>query len=283
MRTLRRTSALVSVAFTVAIGLVSSVSVGRAWSAPTWAPAGTATIHPGVQTHSSGQCTANFVFYDDTAIYLGQAAHCTGTGGQTETNGCLAGSTPVGTKVGVDGATQQATMVYNSWRTMQGKNESNPDTCAYNDFALLELHPDDFGRVNPSVPYWGGPAGLRTTQCPRGEKMYSYGNSSLRLGLAVLSPHLGVCRGDVGQGWSHRVNTLPLDLPGDSGSPFLDSAGNAMGILSTIQVGFPGVYFYGVSDMARMLDYMRTNVPELAAVELAVGTEAFAAGLPVGR
>src|SRR5689334_20812952 len=130
-------------------------------AAPTWAPASSATIHPGVQTFTDGaQCTANFVYFDASNVYIGQAAHCSGTGGNTATNGCDSGTLPVGTKVDVNGASQPATMVYNSWATMQQLGEKDPDTCQYNDLALLQLDPADAGKVNPSVPYWGGPTGL---------------------------------------------------------------------------------------------------------------------------
>src|SRR5689334_11056460 len=67
-----------------------------------WAPAASAKIHPGVQTYTagSGQCTANFVYTDGAGnVYVGQAAHCAGTGEATDTNGCDAGSLPLGTKV----------------------------------------------------------------------------------------------------------------------------------------------------------------------------------------
>ena len=55
-----------------------------------WAPAATAAITPGVQTYTDGgQCTANFVFTDGSGkVYIGHAAHCAGTGGATETDGC---------------------------------------------------------------------------------------------------------------------------------------------------------------------------------------------------
>src|ERR1700754_4157409 len=90
-------------------------------SARDWAPASSATVHPGVMTDSDGaQCTANFVYTDSAgAVYIGQAAHCTGTGGQTDTNGCSTGSLPTGTSIGVDGASQPGTLVYNSWLAMQ--------------------------------------------------------------------------------------------------------------------------------------------------------------------
>ena len=60
--------------------------------------AAAASIHPGVQTFTGGaQCTANFIFRDASSTYIGQAAHCSGTGGSASTNGCTTGSLPLGT------------------------------------------------------------------------------------------------------------------------------------------------------------------------------------------
>ena len=117
--------------------------------APTAAhAAGTGAIHPGVQTFTDGaQCTANFIYSDGTSTYVGQAAHCSGTGGNTATDGCSSGTLPVGTQVQVTGANDPATMVYNSWATMQANGEKDVDTCAYNDIALLKLSAGDLPTV----------------------------------------------------------------------------------------------------------------------------------------
>ena len=244
-------------------------------SAPQWAPAATAAIHPGVQTLTEGgQCTANFVFFDAADVYLGQAAHCSTTGQVTDTNGCTSTSHPLGTQVTVGGATRPATLVYNSWLTMQALGESDADTCQYNDFALLRLDPADAGRVNPSIPHWGGPSGLNTTGTRLLQHVYSYGNSELRLGLTVLSPKKGISLGDAGGGWTHLVSTITPGIPGDSGSAFLDSRGRALGVLSTINVGIPTGVNNGVSDLARALDYMRDS-SALSTVHLALGTTPF--------
>ena len=158
---MRMRTLLAAVASAACLSAVVAIGSTTASAAPSWAPAETATVHPGVQTYTAGgQCTANFVFTDATDVYIGQAAHCSGTGGQTETNGCLAGSLPLGTQVEVDGATRPGTMVYNSWLTMQQVGETNQNACAYNDFALIKLDPADHGRVNPSIPFWGGPTGV---------------------------------------------------------------------------------------------------------------------------
>src|SRR5687767_9013266 len=160
-------------------------------SASAWAPAGQATVHPGVMTFTEGaQCTSNFVFTQGSEVYLGQAAHCSGTGGATETNGCDSGSLPLGTPVEINGASRPGTMVYNSWLAMQAEGETDPDACEFNDFALVRIDPADVANVNPSVPGFGGPTGLGGAA--NGSTVYSYGNSSLRGGVTQLSPKQGV-------------------------------------------------------------------------------------------
>jgi hypothetical protein len=242
-------------------------------AASAWAPAGSATVHPGVQTYTEGgQCTSNFAFQDTSGVYLGQAAHCSGTGGQTETDGCTSGSLPLGTKVEVKGASKPATMVYNSWLAMQAKGETDPDTCAYNDLALVRLDPADVGKVNPSVPALGGPTGVGSVG-GLGSTVYSYGNSSLRGGVTKLSPKQGVVIQNEGGGWSHVVATLTPGIPGDSGSGFLNGTGAAIGVLSTLQIA-PLPATNGVGDLAKELAYMRAN-SSFGGVQLVPGTEPF--------
>ena len=255
---------------------------GSASAAPTWAPASTAPIHPGVQTITDGgQCTANFVYFDGANnVYIGQAAHCSGTDGNTATNGCTAHSLPVGTQVEVGGASKPGTMVYNSWVTMQQLGEQDPDTCQYNDLALVKLDPADAAKVNPSVPYWGGPTGLGGSTALN-ENVYSYGNSSLRAGITTLSPKKGKSLGTANGGWNHTVYTVTPGIPGDSGSGFLDSSGRAFGILSTVALA-PLPASNGVGDLASELNYLHGHT-SFTDVQLANGTTAFNGGkLPVG-
>jgi hypothetical protein len=242
-----------------------------------WAPVGQATVHPGVQVFTEGaQCTSNFVFQDSASVYLGQAAHCSGTGGQTETNGCTSGSLPVGTPVQVTGASRPGTLVYNSWLAMQAKGETNADACAYNDLALIKLDPADAGRVNPSVPGFGGPTGVGSAG-GLGSTVYSYGNSELRGGVTKLSPKQGLVVQNEGNGWSHVVVTLTPGIPGDSGSGFMNGSGAAIGVLSTLQLA-PLPATNGVGDLAKELAYMRAN-SGFGEVQLVPGTEAFKASL----
>ena len=197
--------------------------VPAASAAQTWAPASSAAIHPGVQLFTNGaQCTANFIFTDGVHVFVGQAAHCSGTGGNTASDGCTSPSLPVGTPVTIPGATRPGTIVYNSWLTMQALHETNPDVCQYNDLALVQLDPADSRSVNPSIPIWGGPTGLTTAGTALGDPVYGYGHSELAMGLSVLSPKQGVSVGDSGSGWSHGVLTLSPGIPGDSGRAYLD-------------------------------------------------------------
>ena len=251
-----------------------------------WAPVAAASVRPGVQTLTEGsQCTANFIFSDAGHVYIGQAAHCSGAGGGQDVDGCAAQSMPVGTKVVVGGASKPGTMVYNSWLTMQARHETDPDACQYNDLALVQLDPADVGKVNPSVPFWGGPTGVtgvNSSGTPLGTQVYSYGSSSLRLGLSALSPKRGVSVGDEGGGWSHDVLTVTPGIPGDSGSAFLDSAGGALGVLSTLDIGVPGGLTNGVGDLRHELDYLHAHTP-FNDVQLVPGTTPFNGGrLPVG-
>ena len=255
-------------------------AIGPARSAPTWAPAATAAVHPGVQTVTQGaQCTANFVYFDSTNVYIGQAAHCSGTGSSTQTDGCTSPSLPVGTQVAVQGASKPGTMVYNSWITMQSLGEKDANTCAFNDLALVKLDPTDAGKVNPSVPRWGGPTGLAASTGFL-EQVYSYGNSSLRFGITQLSPKTGVSLGTDSGGWQQTVYTLTPGIPGDSGSGYLNSTGQAFGVLSTVQI-LPLAGANGVGSLAPELSYMRAHVSSLAGVQLANGTEPFKGGLPL--
>jgi hypothetical protein len=260
------TALLVAVAISV---LLIAPSVASAW-----APADQATVHPGVQVFTQGaQCTANFVYQDSSNVYLGQAAHCSGTGAATDTNGCDSGSLPIGTPVDVTGASHPGTLVYNSWLTMQSKGETDADTCAFNDLALIKLDPADVANVNPSVPSLGGPTGVGAWG-GTGSTVYTYGNSELRGGIAALSPKQGIVVQATPSGWSHDVYTVTPGIPGDSGSGFMNANGGAIGVLSTVQLA-PLAASNGVGNLAMELAYMRANDSSFSGVNLVPGTEPF--------
>jgi hypothetical protein len=251
-----------------------------------YAPAATALIHPGTMMYTAGaQCTANFVFSDAAGnTYVGYAAHCAGTGSSTDTNGCSTDSVPLGTPVDFtnDGnlasegtIVGHGTLVYSSWITEHGLGTTDPNTCAYNDLALVKVDAADAAEVNPSVPFWGGPTGIDTDGTAAGDQVWTYGNSSLRAGLSPLSPHTGISLGDdaADGGWSHPLYTVLPGIPGDSGSGFMTADGKAVGVLSTLGLApLPGSN--NIGDLAKELAFAQAQ-SGISGLQLVHGTEPF--------
>jgi hypothetical protein len=282
---LRARTIISMIAGAVAAVAVSTAAVSSPASAaaPSWAPEASAALHPGVMAYTNGaQCTVNFVYTDGAGnVYLGYAAHCAGTGTNTDTNGCSTGSLPLGTPVTFsndgslvsDGTTVgTGTLAYSSWLAMKNAGETDANTCAYNDLALVKVDPAYVNDVNPTVPFYGGPIALGTGTAA-GDKVYSYGNSSLRAGASPLSPKIGVSLGDGSGGWTTTAYTLSPGIPGDSGSGFMDANGNACGVLSTVAIA-PLAGSNGVGNLRKELAY--ANGHGMSGVALAAGTSAFA-------
>jgi hypothetical protein len=266
---------LAAATLVLAAGAIGWIDAPPPDASVAWAPAGSAPIHPGVQLLNVGaQCTAGFVVVDSARVFLEEAAHClsVGTPRGAEGNGCTAESLPLGTPVDIAGAPHRGTLAYSAWIAMRLAREADPDRCADNDLALVAVDPRDYPLVNPSVPVWGGPVAL-SPGVRSGEAVFGYGGSELGLGLGALAPRRGQSVGDAGHGWRHDVVTAPPGTLGDSGSPFLDPHGAALGLLASIEVSpVPGSN--GVGDLARELDYVRLH-SRLRHAQLALGTEPF--------
>lgn len=267
-----------------AAGLVSDPPNPLVRHTTGWAPAATATVHPGMQTitEGAGQCTSNFVFTDVAGnVYLGQAAHCATDGKQL--NGCKAKSRPIGTEVTFNrGATRydrgtvlaRGKLAYSSWLTMQRIGERDRLACAYNDFALIRLDRSLRPKVNPSVPFWGGPTDLAQRGVYTLEKVYGFGKSSLRKAGSTASRQSAITAPDKADldGWSHTFYGYSPGIPGDSGSGYLDSDGRALGTLSTLAFGMPMANTIG--DLPKELDYARKH-SGIRGLRLEAGTEPF--------
>src|SRR3954470_14203428 len=273
--------AATALATTAATGATTAGDAATRWASPS-----SATITPGVQMLTKGaQCTANFVFTDGAGnTYVGYAAHCAGTGSSTDTNGCQTQSLPVGTAVTfneggslVSEGTQvgSGTLAYSSWDTMKKVGETDANTCAYNDLALVKVAAADVSKVNPSIPFWGGPTGIDTNGTATGDRVYTYGNSSLRAGIAQLSPHTGISLGDdaADGGWSHPLYTVSPGIPGDSGSAFLSGDGTAIGVLSTLGLA-PLPLSNNIGDLNKELTFAQAN-SGIAGLALVPGTQPF--------
>ena len=143
---------------------------------------------------------------------------------------------------------------------MRQLGTTDANTCAYNDFALVKVSAADIGKVNPSIPFWGGPTGIDTNGTAAGDRVYSYGNSSLRGGVTQLSPKTGISLGDdaADGGWSHPLYTLTPGIPGDSGSAFVSADGKAIGTLSTLGLA-PLPLSNNIGDLAKELAFAQAH------------------------
>jgi hypothetical protein len=181
----------------------------------------------------------------------------------------------VGTEVtihGSGGRDRTGTMAYSSWVTMQADHETDRDACANNDFALVELSPDDATDVNPSMPFFGGPKSLREGTLRVGAPVLGYGNSTTRAGVAALSPKAGSIVSTTSGGFGQEVYMASPGIPGDSGSGFLTGNGEAVGVLSTLNLA-PLPVSNGMTNLAEALRYAADH--GFADVELEPGTEPF--------
>ena len=282
MRFVRTSLALAAVGALLAAAVSSGAAAApRTSSDPevSWAPAATAAVHPGIMTYTGGsQCTANFVFTRLGQAYLGQAAHCAGTGGNTATDGCTSSTLGVGADVEDLNGNHLGTIAYSSWVSMQNEAETDPDLCAYNDFALIKLDTGTGGtqnwvsQTNPTVPIYGGPDGLNTAGIATLDDVYAIGNTSLRLGVSQLMNHHGYSIGELGSGRAHQVYTIGPGIPGDSGGPLLDSSGNAAGVLSTVGL-YPFALSNNFADLDKAMEYAKTH--GMSGLTLVKGDTAF--------
>jgi hypothetical protein len=238
-------------------------------------------------------------------VYIGMAAHCVGaaSNSDTSTNGCDAstGSLPLGTTVyfyqGVSGGSSLLGLVsvsngsnghrigsgvlrYSSWVAMKRAHTTNAATCSYNDLALVEVNAAYLRLVNPTVPFFGGPTKLAALP-GAGASIYTVGNSSLR----------GTERSTSGtvnshSTWSDLVTTSDPGVPGDSGSGYMNSAGQAVGVLSTLDCSDPLCLTgkqNGIGSLLSEVAFARTH--GIATLVLTPGTAAFnpaRAGRPTG-
>ncbi len=118
--------------------------------------------------------------------------------------------------------------------------------------------------------------GLAPGVSSQGDQVFTYGNSIVRGGITVLSPKSGLSLGDFEGtgGWSQDVYTVTPGIPGDSGSGYMDANGNALGVLSTVQLA-PLAASNGVGTLAKELAYANT-VTGLG-LSVAKGTTPFSA------
>ena len=260
-------------------GLAVAASLGGASTAsaePTWAPAASATVHPGrhdvhrrrpVHRRTSSSPTAPTTSTSARPpTARAPAAAPTPTAASTQ-------SLPNGTPVEVTGASQPGTLVYNSWNAMQQAGETDADTCAYNDFALIKLNAAD-ARARSTRRCRRSAARPRIGQTTATlDDVYSYGNSSLRQGITCSRP--SAARASAPRAAAGRTSSTPSRRasPATPARGFMDATRAARSASSPRSSSPRWPASNGVSDLPEGARLQRAHGgPD---VTLANGTEPF--------
>ncbi len=166
-------------------------------------------VRPGAWINmGNSYCTASFVVEDENGkLYLTTAGHCTQSTGQRAS---ILHNTPVA------GAAE-----WEEFGTIIGRWPSGLDA------ALIEIDADWYDLVDPSMPGWGGPTGVASSN--PGDA-YHYG-----WGWVTWQEHNTRCRTASTYSWGPTtwwIQTETYGGGGDSGSAVMNHQGEAVGILN---------------------------------------------------
>ncbi len=223
-------------------------------------------IRPGVEIVAAGSaCTSNFLYRaNDVTVFIGVAAHCFSPDSNDDSvSPCEARNENIGfDQVQIENASQPGTLIYSSWRAMQENGVPATDAlCDVNDFALVQIHPDDLDNIHPSAFVVGGPTALYTGLASVGDRVFSYGQSSLHFGVGDLEEKQGQVSDITGGDWIYQITSDNPGLPGDSGSAVIHEDGRALGVLSTVgvRVGLGSTVNNGVVNLEKALNYAKSG------------------------
>jgi hypothetical protein len=260
--------ALVAGAAALALGgsILGGTTTAGAATTVRWAPAATATVHPGVLVTIAGvKCVAGFVMTDGHRVFVSVAGSCAGVDDGAPTDGCTAAQVPYGLKVSVQGARYRGRMVYSSYTEMQLRGTKAVNKCANNALVLIRLDDRDIKRTNPSLPApIGGPTGLATSAPAQLAQVTAYLNGAATQGVATQNS---------GAGWAFAIELGSVDAT-QLGAPVLTDTGRALGMVTLVPRlhGDPAT----ISSLAKEIAFLQT-VRGFGTVHLARGTRKFTA------
>jgi hypothetical protein len=257
----RRHLVVTAAALSVAAGVVGAAGAAAAPASHgtiRWAPAATASIHPGVQvTIAQTTCTAGFVLTDGTKVYLAVPASCDGVDAGKANDGCRAATMPVGLPVTVQGAKHRATLAYSSWAWMAGAGVTDTSLCDANDLALVRLDARDIASTNPMVPGGNGPRGVAASSPAMGTQVTAY----------AAAPAAGLVVSNADGNRTHQASFASSFTTADAGAPVLTGDGKALGMLSVVPQAAPQPA--DVHDLALELVYLHHTIAGFSRVALA--------------
>jgi len=240
-------------------------------------------IRPGVEIIADGSsCTSNFLYSPNAqTVYIGVAAHCFSTDTNSGVDPCESNNLAIGfNEISIENASQPGELVYSSWRAMQEAGETaGSNTCVYNDFALVKIHPSDLANVHPAAIAFGGPTALFTGLATVGDGIFAYGQSPLHLGVRSRETKQGQITGVLGNGWAYEIVTDTPSLPGDSGGPIFTVTGKALAVTSVLSVGLTvNPVNNGVVNLERALKYAKDGGFINASTTLLTWADFYSAG-----
>lgn len=157
-------------------------------------------------------CTANFVFQKSGTYGIGTAGHCAA-------KDALGGFPDVTAYVVPPPTSGQLPGFYNIGKFVLSRNGG-----IGNDFAMVQIYPQYQSWVNPTMPVWGGPTGVYTSNDPTVVQHFGHG---LVVGTG------GTPRAGVAPIWTARKGTAfawyGAGFEGDSGSGVRVVTGEAAG------------------------------------------------------
>jgi hypothetical protein len=182
-------------------------------------------------------CTANFVFRKSTTWGLGTAGHCAA-------KDALGGYPDVTAYVVPPVGSGKLPGFYHIGRFTLSHNNGIGD-----DFAMISIYAKFNSWVSPTMPVWGGPTGVYTSNAPTLAKHFGHGAAVGTGG----TPRAGVCpiltaRKGTAFAW------YGVGAPGDSGSGVEAALGEALGDFTHIVIldGVPGQILPGMLAGTRM-------------------------------
>jgi hypothetical protein len=181
-------------------------------------------------------CSANFIFQNNGTYGIGTAGHCAA-------NDSL-GAYPDVTAYVVPPLGQGTPGFYHIGQFVLSHNNDIGD-----DFAMISIYPQYQSWVNPTMPVWGGPIGVYTSDSPTVVEHFGHGvvvgtGGTPRAGVAPIM----TARNGTAFAW-YGVGT-----PGDSGSGVKAVTGEAVGNFTHIVIldGIPGEILPGMLAGTRM-------------------------------